>query len=122
MRKEQYVLAEIERLVPDLTGFEQLWDCPVPGGCSLKRPDKLYALKDRYLQLEIDEQGHGSYGCADEDTRLEIIAADVQLAGLVLRIDCDNPACFYRRVLPSGEMALGKRSVFDILCLRAALG
>ena len=91
VRKEQYVLAELERLVPELGAYETTWDCAVPGGCSVKQPDKLYKLSDRYLHLEVDEFGHVDKACVDEDTRLELIAADVGLPGLVLRLDPDDP-------------------------------
>jgi hypothetical protein len=120
IRKEHYILAELERLVPELSGLESVWDCPVPGGCSLKRPDKLYILPDRYIQIEVDEFGHEDYDCHDEDTRLEIIAADVDLPGLVVRINPDSPPCFTKGQLQNGEVGLWKRALFDVLCLRAA--
>jgi hypothetical protein len=103
VRKEHYVIAELERLVPELFAFRSVWDCPVPGGCSLKRPDKLYMMDDRYVQIEVDEHGHRDYVCFDEDTRLEIIAADVGMPGVVVRIDPDSPPCFRRKRLSNGE-------------------
>ena len=103
IRKEHYVLAELDRLLPTLSAFQSVWDCPVPGGCSLKRPDKLYVMHDRYIQIEVDEFGHNGNACFDEDTRLEIIAADVGLPGYVIRIDPDNPACFRHKRLVNGE-------------------
>ena len=106
VRKEQYVLAELQRLVPELAAFTYVWDCPVPGGCSLKAPDLLYKLSDRYLQLEVDEGSHADRACVDEDARLEIIAADVDLPGLVLRLDPDNPPCFRYRLLNNCERAV----------------
>ena len=105
VRKEHYVLAELERLIPELAAFQSVWDCPVPGGCSLKRPDKLYVMADRYMQFEVDERGHASHDCFDEDARLEIIAADVGLPGVVVRLDPDSPPCFRRKRLRNGEYA-----------------
>ena len=99
-------MAEVQRLVPELAVYTHVWDCPVPGGCSLKAPDLLYKLPDRYLQIEVDEAGHMNNPCADEDTRLEIIAADVDLPGLVIRLDPDNPRCFRYRQLSNGEKAV----------------
>ena len=58
---------------------------------------------DRYIQMEVDEFGHAGNTCLDEDTRLEIIAADVGLPGYVVRIDPDNPACFRHKRLNNGE-------------------
>ena len=64
------------------------------GGCSLKRPDMYFRFADRYLQLEIDENGHRRQSCDNEDTRLEIIAADAGVPGLVIRINPDFDDCF----------------------------
>ncbi len=121
VRREHYVLAELERLVPELGAYQTIWDCAVPGGCSLKQPDKLYKLCDRYLHVEVDEFGHADKACVDEDTRLELIAADVGLPGLVLRLDPDNPPCFRHRQLPNGERAYERiQSPFNSLLAQAA--
>jgi len=53
--------------------------------------------------VEVDEYGHEDYNCYDEDARLEIIGADVDLPGLVLRLDPDETPCFKRRKLSNGE-------------------
>ena len=105
VRKEHYILAELNSRMPELMGKarEAVWDCRVPGGCSLKRPDMLYVFVDRYIQIEIDELGHTDYDCLDEDARLEIIAADIGLPGLVVRLNPDEPPCFGRRRLSNGE-------------------
>ena len=83
------MLAELQRRLPWLgeRATQLIWDCPVPGGCTLKRPDMLYRLEDRFVQVEVDEEGHEDLSCADEDSRLELIAADVGLPGLVLRLN-----------------------------------
>ena len=121
IRKEHYVLAELDRLVPELSAFVSVWDCPVPGGCSIKKPDRLYMLSDRYLHIEVDEFGHLGNDCFDEDTRLEIIAADVGLPGLVLRLDPDHPACFSRKRKSNGEtVEVRLKKTFDLLLQRAA--
>ena len=62
----------------------------------------LYQMSDRYLQIEVDEFGHPDRACYEEDARLEIIAADVGLPGLVLRVNPDHPPCFRRRRLSNG--------------------
>jgi len=121
VRKEQYVLAELERLIPELSAFHTTWDCPVPGGCSLKRPDRLYTMSDHYIQIEVDEFGHSGHDCFDEDTRLEIIAADVGLPGTVVRVDPDHPPCFRRKRLTNGEFVEQRAAgAFDTLLERAA--
>ena len=120
VRKEQYVLAEFQRLVPSLSGSPVTWDCPVPGGCSLKRPDLLYDLGEYYLQLEVDEDGHEEYSCADEDTRLEIVAADLGKPGYVFRIDPDTVPCFKKRRLANGESVLSATPAFQGLMAEVA--
>ena len=92
VRREQLVLSEILRLAPELEehSMQWLWDCRLPGGCSLKRPDLFFEFPDRYLQVEIDEHGRERLACWDEDSRLEVIAADVGKPGFVLRINPDR--------------------------------
>jgi hypothetical protein len=106
---EAAIVAELAKLVPGIVTAPHdvpVWDCRVPGGCSLKRPDMLFRFEDRYIQIEVDEAGHAGYNCVDEDTRLEVIAADVGTPGLVLRLNPDDPRCFAKRHLSNGEAAL----------------
>jgi hypothetical protein len=111
VRKEHYIMSELNSRMPELMGKarEAVWDCRVPGGCSLKRPDMLYVFDDRYVQIEVDELGHADYDCYDEDARLEIISADVGLPGLVVRLNPDEPPCFGRKRLSNGETAVQVR-------------
>jgi hypothetical protein len=112
VRKEHHVIADIQRRLPWLPerAEQVVWDCPVPGGCTLKRPDMLYRFGDRYVQLEVDENGHEDKSCADEDTRLELIAADVGLPGLVVRINPDHDSCFGWKRLRNGESCVFVRN------------
>jgi hypothetical protein len=105
VRKEHHIIADIQRALPWLPerAEQVVWDCPVPGGCTLKRPDMLYRFEDRYVQLEVDEDGHEDRSCADEDSRLELIAADVGLPGLVVRLNPDHDGCFGWKRLHNGE-------------------
>jgi hypothetical protein len=77
VRREILILAELDRLLPELShmAVETIWDCQVPGGCSLRRPDALFVLEHLgfYLQFEVDEDGHRSYSCIDEDVRTSLI-------------------------------------------------
>jgi hypothetical protein len=118
VRSEHYIVDELTRRLPELLNARHaVWDCRVPGGCGLKRPDLLYVFADRYVQIEIDENGHSRYDCYDEDTRLEIIAADVGLPGIVLRLNPDSPQCFGTKRLSNGEQAvqIKDRTAFDSL-------
>ena len=110
VRKEHYVLAEVQRRLGDgLSDAKSVvWDCRVPGGCTLLRPDLLMVFKHMYIQLEVDEFGHDAKSCDDEDARLELIAADVGLPGAVIRLNPDVPGfeCFRHVQLRNGESAL----------------
>lgn len=84
----------------------------MPGGCSLKRPDALFEWSDRYVQIDVDEEGHAGTECDVEEARLEVVAADLDQPGLVIRINPDQPACFRRRQLRNGETALEANGYF----------
>ena len=59
--------------------------------------------------------------CVDEDIRLQLIAADVGLPGLVLRLDPDDPPCFRHRQLCNGERAYERiEGPFNSLLVQAA--
>jgi len=106
VRKEHLVLAELERRCPDV--FEQcakaVWDCPVEGGCSLKRTDMALDFGTYAVVVEVDEIQHDEASCWDEDTRLAVIAADFQKPIAVIRLRVDTPVtCFRRKRLRNGE-------------------
>ena len=42
VRKEQFILAEMQRQMPELEEYFSVWDCPVDGGCSKK--NLIYAM------------------------------------------------------------------------------
>ncbi|CAE7919690.1 WRKY19, partial [Symbiodinium necroappetens] len=114
-----HLVAELQRRLPWLgeCATQLVWDCPVPGGCTLKRPDMLYRFEDRFVQVEVDEEGHEDLSCSDEDSRLELIAADVGLPGLVLRLNPDAEQTLKRRRLRNGEaaFAVGEADAFNAL-------
>ncbi|CAE7943216.1 WRKY19, partial [Symbiodinium sp. KB8] len=77
----------------------------------------LYRFEDRFLQVEVDEEGHEDLSCADEDSRLELIAADVGLPGLVLRLNPDVERVLKRRRSTRGEpcFCVGDADAFNAL-------
>jgi len=121
VRREQHIVAEIKRLMPELEAeaLHTVWDCPVPGGCSLKRPDLIFLLPRLYVQVEVDEYGHPDATCWDEDTRLEIIAADAGTPGVVLRINPDAAPLLRKRKRKDGEVVWDCTDEFEP-CLRRA--
>ena len=89
VRQEHLILAEVQRLCPDLTTWFLAWDCPVAGGCSLLRPDMLWEMPRFYLHLEVDERGDIH---ENNRQRLEIIHESMGglQPGLVIRINTNN--------------------------------
>jgi hypothetical protein len=77
VRKEQFVLAEIQRQLPELEDFFVLWDCPIDGGCSNKRPDMLYDFGIGCLVIEIDEDAHKSEDPSCREKRMCEIFLDL---------------------------------------------
>ena len=70
----------------------------------MKQPALLYKIDNKfYLQYEVDEFGHPREKCFDEDTRLVIIGADMELPGYVIRIDPDHPPCLREYTTADGE-------------------
>ena len=68
IRKEHLVLAKLQRRCTKL--FEECdratWDCPVEGGCSLKRPDMALDFGTQVVIIEVDELQHEEASCWDE--------------------------------------------------------
>jgi len=121
VRKEVMVLAELERLCPDIyeRAIRRTWDCPVEGGCSLKRPDMLLDFGTWMVDVEVDEKYHGDLSCWDEESRLNVIAADVQVPLAVLRLKVDEPPCFGTKRCANGEPVLNAKRPVHVLMDRA---
>ena len=106
VRKEHFVLAELQRRCIDIFAKcrRTTWDCPVEGGCSLKRPDLALDFDTHAVVVEVDEAQHDMASCWDEDTRLAVIAADFKKPLSVIRLLVDAPvACFRRSRACNGE-------------------
>ena len=121
VRKEIVVLCELERRCPDIfaRAVKRTWDCPVEGGCSLKRPDLLLDFGLWAVGVEADERYHRGIPCWDEESRLNVIAADLQIPVAVLRLKVDEPACFGTKLLSNGEPVLSAKPPFKVLMERA---
>lgn len=57
VRKEQFVLAEIQQQIPELEELFLTWDCSVPGSCTLARPDVMWRINETLLHVKVDEEG-----------------------------------------------------------------
>ena len=111
VRIEHFVLAELQSRVPDLESWFVTWDCPIPGGCSLKRPDMLWELPRSYFQVEVDENGDDHED--DRDRLLELQASMGGADALVLRINAEGMLA--KRQHSDGEIKYTKTSngIFD---------
>jgi len=56
VRKEHFILSEIERRVPELCEYRAIWDCAL-GNCVLAKPDMYWFIGHIGIHLEIDERG-----------------------------------------------------------------
>ena len=100
--KNDLFFEELKRLLPRLPAFETVWECRVPGRGSLKQPDKLYVMPDRYIHIEFGKFERESAACVGNDSRLELIANDIGLPEYVIHIDIDVPRCVSERRLHKG--------------------
>ena len=103
VRKEHLILSEIVRRVPQFT----IRRTRVPFAMGLSRsggllfetarPDMLFLLPTFYVQIEVDEDGHDRHDRFDEGARLELIAADIGMPGVVVRINPDSAPPMLKR-------------------------
>jgi len=109
VRQEHFVLAEIQRRIPELWRWFQEWDCPIFGGCSIKRPDMLWELPLFFFIVEIDEGGDAH---EDDRKRLNTIHQDlgVHRPGHVLRINPDG--MLIKRQHQDGEVKYTSTKLF----------
>ena len=96
VRREQFIIAEIDRLCPWLGENLVEQDCPIDGGCSLFRPDCLWDMDIIWLAIEVDEKGH------DQNPRKypNILRDMGDRPGLLVRINPDlkDNVLFARKV------------------------
>ena len=72
------------------------------------------------INIEVDEGYHNAMSCWDEETRLNVIAADLQVPVAVLRLKVDTPvACFGTQRRSNGEPVLYAKPPFEVLMERA---
>lgn len=63
VRKEQFVLAEVQRCIPELEQYFVTWDCRLPlQSCNSAKPDMVWKIRETLLHVEIDEGGEDHEG------------------------------------------------------------
>ena len=114
VRKEQFILAEIQRMVPELESYLLGWDCRLPGqSCSESRPDMVWKVKDTLIHVEIDECGDEHED--DEERIIGIHAASGCDKHVLIRFNPDkssdgSPSCLRRVQLKSGDVAFSNNT------------
>ena len=114
VRKEQFILAEIQNQIPELQNYFLTWDCKIPGqSCVAFRPDMAWEINDTLLHIEIDE---GGIIHEDDDQRLaEIHSASNKRNHACIRFNPDesidgSPPCMKRKRLSNGEYVYDKNT------------
>ena len=110
VRKEKYIVAEIQRQVPELDDFYLTEDCRIPGqASSLSRPDIVWKVNDTLIRVEIDEDGpNHEY---DQSRIVGSHAASHYTNHVLIRFDPDkssenNPLRFKKVKVSNGEMGI----------------
>ena len=110
VRVEHFVLAEIQRLIPQMTKYLEIQDCPVPCGVSMERPDALYVIGKTLVQIEIDETPDHEN---DQNRLMRILASTNAVEHIVIRVHTHStdqyPSMFTKKRLRNGESVLEAR-------------
>ena len=107
VRKEQFVLAEIQRQIPELEEYFMVWDCAL-NSCTRKKPDMCWGVKETLIHVEIDENGDNH---EDDSSRLLDIHGSTNFKNhVVIRFNPDSTEdgrepCF-KSIKKSGENML----------------
>ena len=109
---EQFILAEIQRQIPELEEYFHSWDCPL-NGCSTKRPDMAYYIRDTFLHIEIDENGLSHEDC--EDRLKELRFASQKKNHDLIRFNPDKTSdgddeCLKRSIQKYGDLIYRKNN------------
>ena len=87
VRKEQFVLAEIQRQIPELEEYFMVWDCAL-NSCTRKKPDMCWGVKETLIHVEIDENGDNH---EDDSSRLLDIHGSTNFKNhVVIRFNPDS--------------------------------
>ena len=105
VRKEHFILAEIQRQLPELEPYFLVWDCPL--ACTRKMPDMAWGVKDTLIHVEVDEGGEDH-----EDNTLRIV--DIHAASnlknhVLIRFNPDKTVDGAKPCLKRSRVASGDR-------------
>ncbi len=88
IRREQFLLAEIQRQIPEMEKYFLTWDCKLENQtCNTYKPDMCWSVKNTLLHIEIDE----TLSHEDNDERLvDIHNASGLKYHVCIRINCGS--------------------------------
>lgn len=109
VRKEQFILAEIQRQVPELEPYFLVWDCKLPlQTCTYAKPDMCWGVNDTLIHVEIDEGGKDHED--NTERAVAVHAASNRLNHVLIRFNPDISSdgamsCMKRTKLKNGDRA-----------------
>ena len=83
VRTEHFVLAELQRRMPELEGNLLSWDCPLPCAISTERADMLWQIGSTLLHVEVDETATHE---DDRNRLMRLLAGTNAIDHIVVRI------------------------------------
>ena len=83
VRTEQFVLAELQRRMPELEDNFLSWDCPLPCAISAERADMLWQIGSVLLHVEVDETATHE---DDRNRLMRLLAGTDAVEHIVVRI------------------------------------
>jgi len=115
LRKEHLILAELQRLLPELDPYFVDWDCPIKGSCTLVRPDMIWEFSDFFLTVECDEFGHNQ----PDSKNAALREAMHMRRHLLVRVNPDHPdrIMLRKRQLPNEEIVYQATKHFEPVML-----
>ncbi|CAN0390254.1 unnamed protein product, partial [Ectocarpus sp. 13 AM-2016] len=83
VRTEHFVLAELQRRMPELEDNLLSWDCPLPCAISTERADMLWQIGSTLLHVEVDETATHE---DDRNRLMRLLAGTNAIDHIVVRI------------------------------------
>lgn len=107
--KEQFILAEIQRQIPELEPYFISWDCAIPNqNCSRDKPDMVWGVNETLIHVEVDENGRTH---EDDTERIVAIHSASNLSNhILIRFNPDKTSdgeqpCLKKTRLHNGDRA-----------------
>ena len=114
VRTEHFVLAELQRRMPELEKNLLSWDCPLPCAISAERGDMLWQVGSTLLHVEVDETAMHE---DDRNRLMRLHAATDSVNHIVVRIHTHGYAnykpCVIRSQINGEWVVRARQKEFD---------